>query len=170
MNEWYVLYVKSQHERKISAILESNQIKTFVPLYKEVRQWKDRKKQIQLPLFPSYIFVNVTFKKELYTCLSVKNVFTCLKSKSGYSTISNTEIEQIRALTSDSNLTDISTDSEKITVGEKRVITNGPLSGLECIVQNTNNKNRIIVQIKSLYKNITATIPTSYLNYFSMSV
>ena len=56
---WYVLYVKSRHERKVDDLLKENQLESFLPLVKTVRKWSDRNKIIQMPLFPSYVFVKI---------------------------------------------------------------------------------------------------------------
>lgn len=56
---WYVIYVRSQHEKKVVEALAQMQIEHFCPFVEEVRQWSDRKKTVQVPLFKSYVFVKL---------------------------------------------------------------------------------------------------------------
>ncbi len=58
-NHWYAVYTKPRWEKKVAAILTSRNIENYCPLNKVQRQWSDRKKTIEEPLFKSYVFVNV---------------------------------------------------------------------------------------------------------------
>jgi hypothetical protein len=55
--EWYALYVRSKHEFIVHEGLLRKRIETFLPALHKHRQWKDRKKVINSPLFPGYLFV-----------------------------------------------------------------------------------------------------------------
>ena len=54
---WYALYVKSRHEFVVSDELHRKGVETFLPSVTKFNQWKDRKKQVETPLFPGYLFV-----------------------------------------------------------------------------------------------------------------
>jgi transcription antitermination factor NusG len=56
---WYALWVKSRHEAVVSQELSRKGIDNFLPVMTKVRQWKDRKKLIEYPLFPGYLFVHI---------------------------------------------------------------------------------------------------------------
>ncbi|CAN0601278.1 unnamed protein product, partial [Ectocarpus sp. 12 AP-2014] len=59
LKNWYVLYVKPKNEKKVAERLLSHQIEVYCPMIKEVKQWSDRKKTIEVPLFKSYVFVQI---------------------------------------------------------------------------------------------------------------
>ncbi|HRJ30871.1 MAG TPA: UpxY family transcription antiterminator [Cyclobacteriaceae bacterium] len=54
---WYVFYTKSRHEKKVRDLLQRRGFEVFLPMQKVMRQWSDRKKKVEVPLFNSYIFV-----------------------------------------------------------------------------------------------------------------
>ena len=56
---WYALYVKSRAEKKVAADLSANSIEYYLPLQKVLKQWSDRKKWVEEPLFRSYVFVRI---------------------------------------------------------------------------------------------------------------
>lgn len=60
---WYVVYTKAKCEKKVAALITLNKIEAFCPLIKARKQWSDRKKTIEEPLFNSYVFVYVTAKE-----------------------------------------------------------------------------------------------------------
>lgn len=58
--KWYAVYTKPRWEKKVNRILEQKGIESWCPLRKIEKQWSDRKKIIEEPLFTSYVFVNIS--------------------------------------------------------------------------------------------------------------
>ena len=56
---WYVVYTKPKWEKKVAEQLEKFGIECYCPIIEKVQQWSDRKKKVQVPLFNSYVFVNI---------------------------------------------------------------------------------------------------------------
>jgi len=56
---WYVLYTKPRNEKKVADSLRQIGFTVYCPLVEIVKQWSDRKKKVQVPLLPSYIFINI---------------------------------------------------------------------------------------------------------------
>ena len=56
---WYALYTRSRHEKAVAALLQQKGVTTFLPLFSRVHRWSDRRKTVQVPLFPAYTFVKV---------------------------------------------------------------------------------------------------------------
>lgn len=59
MSNWYAVYTKPRWEKKVAENLAKLSIENYCPLNRVQRQWHDRKKIIQEPLFPSYVFVRI---------------------------------------------------------------------------------------------------------------
>src|ERR1700689_3042112 len=63
--QWYAAYTRSHHEKCVAEQLQTRTVEHFLPLYETVRRWKDRRKRMELPLFPGYIFVRVPLQERL---------------------------------------------------------------------------------------------------------
>ncbi|KAA1246435.1 UpxY family transcription antiterminator [Aquimarina sp. RZ0] len=161
---WYVLYVKPRHEKKIENLLKEKQIETYLPLVKTIRKWSDRKKMIESPLFPSYLFVKIDFRKDSENVLSIRGFCTFIRFGSEFAKVQDHEIKSIRLLTEMSDVKDIENSDIAIKVGEYRRVQEGALSGLDCEIINVNNVNKIIVRIDSIKHSIMATLPSSFLS------
>ena len=161
---WHVLYVKSRHEKKVETRLKEIQLQPFLPLVKTVRQWSDRKKIINVPLFPSYIFVKINSPTNLHMALSVDGASAYIRFGNKYGIVSEDEINKIKFLVNEPALTAIETTTDKIAVGEIRTINYGILSGLKCEILKVKNQNKIIVRVHSIGQNIVATLPKAYLD------
>ncbi|WP_346320431.1 UpxY family transcription antiterminator [Chitinophaga sp. YIM B06452] len=63
-NSWYAVYTRPRWEKKVAAALERRQIESYCPLNQVARQWSDRRKVVEEPLFSSYVFVRVPDSKK----------------------------------------------------------------------------------------------------------
>ena len=92
---WHVIYTKSKWEKKVDALLTKNGFESWCPVQKRERQWSDRKKIIEEPLFRSYVFIKAS--KEDYTkILSTMGVVNFLYFLRKPAIIRDNEIEAIR--------------------------------------------------------------------------
>lgn len=66
---WYALYTRARHEKAVDASLRQKGVTTFLPLLSRVHRWSDRRKTVQVSLFPGYTFVRVSATAE--TCVRI---------------------------------------------------------------------------------------------------
>jgi transcription antitermination factor NusG len=66
---WYALYTRSRHEKTVAALLQQKGMTTFLPLFPRVHRWSDRKKTVQVALFPGYTFVRADAAPE--SCIRI---------------------------------------------------------------------------------------------------
>ncbi len=93
--KWHVIYTKSKWEKKVDDLLIQKGFESWCPVQKQERQWSDRKKIIETPLFRSYVFVRAS--KEDYTkILSTIGVVNFLYFEKKPAIIRDVEIEEIR--------------------------------------------------------------------------
>jgi transcription antitermination factor NusG len=67
---WYALYTCPRHEKCVARQIEQRSIACFLPLYRSVRRWKDRRKELELALFPGYVFVRLALKDRVRVPIS----------------------------------------------------------------------------------------------------
>ena len=72
--KWYAIYVKSRHEKVIFSELRKKGIESSLPLMTTIRQWSDRRKKVEVPLFRSYLFVKIELKTEKMSVLQTLGV------------------------------------------------------------------------------------------------
>ena len=98
---WYAIYTKPRFEKKVYHTLTTNGLECFLPLITTMKQWSDRKKKVELPLIPSYIFI-YTSEQNLNNILSFNGVVRILKYLKKPAIIQNHEIENLKILLKDS--------------------------------------------------------------------
>ena len=95
VKRWHVIYTKSKWEKKVEGLLLNAHIESWCPVQKKERQWSDRKKIIEEPLFRSYVFVKIS-KEEYSKVLGIVGVVNFLYFEKKPAVIRDNEIETIR--------------------------------------------------------------------------
>lgn len=139
---WYVLYTKPKWEKKVAEKLNQIGIECYCPLITQVKQWSDRKKKIEVPLFNSYIFVHLS-EIERNNVFQVAGVIRYLFWLGKPAVVKDQEIEIIKTNLNSSNVSDISVSI--IQVGDKITLESGAFTNQSAIVKEVSNNYYILV-------------------------
>lgn len=157
---WYALYVRSRTERKVSSELSYHGIEHYLPLQKVLKQWSDRKKWVEEPLFRSYIFVNIE-PADYYRVLNVFGAVKYITFEGKAVAVPNHQIEAIRYYLNEK-------DPEKLDdlvweKGQKVEVITGSLTGLVGELVEVKGKHKVQVEIEAVGSAILLQIPKSKL-------
>ncbi len=154
---WYVAVVKSRHEFVAYNDLRSKDIMTFLPSVKRVRQWKDRKKTIEYPLFPGYIFVSVADRPGAFVdVLKARGIVNFICLEAGMPTpVPSDEIHSLRLLIESGSEIDV---YPELKVGARIRIKNGPLADAEGVLSRRENEFVLLVNIELLGRSVAVRI------------
>jgi transcriptional antiterminator NusG len=98
MLNWYAIYVRSRHEFASDYELRKKGITTYLPSIKRISQWKDRKKLVEYPLFPGYLFVLIG-RCDSLKVLKTRGVVSLVSSEAGSpAVVPEEEITSLQAL------------------------------------------------------------------------
>ena len=140
---WYVLYCRSRNEKKIAIILEKLGIEVYCPMVSEVKQWSDRKKKVNTPLFSSYIFVKLK-EKDREQVFQVTGVVRYLFWLGKPAIVKDEEIQTIRNWVEDDNVMEIAVAD--FSPGDRMTISNGVFKDQEVIIKDVGkNKMRLLL-------------------------
>lgn len=138
-----------------------NNIESFLPMRKTLRTWHDRKKYINQPLFPSYVFVYLKDKKDYYNILDTEGVLYYVKSGKEISRVSETVINNLMLLSNQVNELEIS--EGYFQPSRQMVISTGALTGLSCEIVQYKSKQTLLVRVDLLQRNLLVAIPAESL-------
>ncbi|MDQ7788363.1 MAG: UpxY family transcription antiterminator [Thermodesulfovibrionales bacterium] len=151
--QWFALYVKSRHEFITNNELRKKQVVTFLPSFKLWRQWKDRRKLIDFPLFPGYLFVHIHPHSEAYlNVLKTRGAVTFVSLEQKYpAPVSPDEIDTLKILLDSGKEVDVYPHLKE---GTKIRIKRGPLKGAEGIFLNKEQDMKFLVNINLLGRSV----------------
>ena len=159
---WKVIYTSSRQEKKVSAFLDKHGIEHYLPLYRSLRVWKDRKKWVEMPLFNGYVFVHPT-EVQRDTILTIPGVVRFIRSNSKDATIPSGQIDLIRQFVSlGYNISEIG-DNEQFEVGDIATILDGPLKGKEAEVLKLGDEHYLVVSIEAVNQSVKVNLPKEIL-------
>jgi transcription antitermination factor NusG len=152
--DWFALTVKPQHERSVAEQLAAKSLEGYVPLYRTRRLWSDRRKTVELPLFPRYVFCRFRFEDRLKV-LSTLSVISIVGFGGTPCPVTDKEIDVIKRMI-DSNLPIMPWPFLRI--GQHVQIRQGPLSGLEGILAKEKAAYRVVVNVEMLQRAVAVEI------------
>jgi transcriptional antiterminator RfaH len=148
---WVALYTRSRHEKKVETQLIEKKLAVYVPMKRVLKQWSDRKKWVEEPLFRSYVFVKGT-AQERYRAVQSIGVVRMVTFNGQLAFVRDEEIEMIRRILADAPDTDACPVSFR--VGDTVEIETGPLAGLKGKLEEIRGETRFLVSIASISQGI----------------
>ena len=129
---WYVIYTKPKSEIKTAKRLEKIGVNVFCPVQNEIRQWSDRKKKFTVPLFTSYLFVQLE-EKDRAKVFDVPGVNNYLFWLGKPAIVRDTEIKLIKNWLEDDLIDEVKVSNLK--PGDHLTIKNGAFKNKEATIQ-----------------------------------
>ncbi len=159
-DNWYVMYTAPRAEKKVFTRLKEKGITVYLPLIEELRQWSDRKKKVERPLFNGYLFVKIP-REKLWEALQVNGAVKFVNFAGEHAMIREEEIEAIRRVIATGVAVEVET--APIDKGEAVKILGGPLAGFEGECVKKSNKDYFIIRIPGINQSMMVNIPRKFL-------
>ena len=162
-NVWHVVYTRSRAEKKVKDELAFKNIECFLPVQKKLRQWKDRKKWVDMPLISGYCFVNIS-RKEYDEVLQTDNVVCYVTFEGKAAIIPEQQINGLKQMLKQNDF-EIEVSHEKFQPGKKVEIIEGPLVGIKGELVSVRGKNKFILRIEQINSSFTIEIQATRLSF-----
>jgi transcription antitermination factor NusG len=151
---WYVAYSRPRHEKHVAHQLEERGVRSFVPLYTSVRRWKDRRKRLELPLFPGYVFVQIELQSKL-ELLRLPGVVDFVRFQGKPVPVLTCEIETLRRGLAVAAMVH---PHPYLQAGRKVRIRRGALEGVEGIVVRRKGQMRVVLSVSLIQRSVAIEI------------
>jgi transcription antitermination factor NusG len=153
---WYAVQTRARHEKVIAGRLREQGIETFLPLVTEVHRWSDRRKQVEIPMFGCYVFVNLELTNEQrYRVCSLDGVFSFVGVRGQGIPIPHEQIEGIRTLIGEKLPW---SNHPFLKIGQRVRIRGGALDGVEGILVARNGDRTLVVSVDAIQRSLAVRI------------
>lgn len=155
---WYAVHCWLRKESLIAAQLEGQGFECFLPKYKSLREWSDRRKEVERPLFPGYLFCrfDYTQRRPVVVTPGVLQIVGCGRTPMP---IEDREIQAIQIAVASGVP---GQPWPYLEVGEKVRIHTGALSGLEGILVNFKGHHRVVLSVTLLQRSVALEVDLSW--------
>ena len=151
---WYALYTCPRHEKYVAEQIERRRFSCFLPWYRSVRRWKDRRKELELTLFPGYVFVRMALENRLQI-LELPGVVRLVSFNGQPAVVPAEEIEVLRDRLSGAKSVE---PHPYLRTGRRVRVRHGAMSGLEGIVVRRKERCRVVFSIDLIMRSVAVEV------------
>lgn len=156
--QWYALYTSSRREKQTHEFLLKQGVHSYLPLVKTLKQWSDRKKWVEEPLFRSYLFVHIS-EAEYFDVLNAPGAVRFIIFEGKTVPIPPQQIEAIRQFVeTGQELPEVELEMEP---GAEVDIVAGPMKGISGVLMEIRGKKKVKIEINGLGKAVYLELPAS---------
>ena len=157
---WYVILVRGRYEKKADMFLKKINIISYLPLQKKLHYWSDRRKWVENPLFPGYLFVYVN-NGDYYSVFNCPFVLGYVTFEKQAVPVSTEQIESIRSVLN-SGL-EYSVIKERFKINERIKLDHGPLSGCDGQIVEYAGRDKLVISIDNVSYSLVVNLPSACL-------
>ena len=157
---WYAIYVRSRHEKSVHAELQQKGIESSLPLTIVTRQWSDRRKKVEVPLFRGYVFVKIDIKNEKLPVLTTSGVVKFVTFNNVTVPIPEDQMYWLQQMIASDLLL---SQEQDFPIGTEIDVMFGPLKGLRGRVKQKNSKFKLVVWFDAIMQGVSVEIDPTWL-------
>jgi len=151
---WYAAHTRANHEKRVAEQLGRRAVEHFLPLYESVRKWADRRKRLEIPLFPGYIFVRLPLQERLRV-LEIPSVARLVGFYHLPTALPDEEVQAMRnGLTGQLR----AVPHPYLKVGRRVRIIHGPLENCEGILLRNKGGFRVVLSVDLIMRSVAVEV------------
>jgi transcriptional antiterminator RfaH len=151
-SEWHLIYTRPNSEKKAFSELHDREIDSFLPTERTLSCRRDRRKYIESPLFPSYVFVRPKNAQEYYDSLALDSVLHYVKIAGKIANVQKSIVDSLKLAMS--TRSSIEVTEADFAPGMELIIKDGVLAGISGELVQFNGKRNILLRVELLRRNV----------------
>jgi len=153
---WFAIQTRPRYEKKVTTELQEKGVKAFLPLYSAKHQWSDRRRIVQLPLFPGYVFVRIApLLNTRVSVLQTNGVISFVGVRNMGIPIPDCEIEAIQTVLEGGAAFE---PYPYLKVGQRVRVRGGCLEGVSGVLMAVNGDRSLIVSVNLIQRSIAMRV------------
>lgn len=160
---WYPVYTHPRAEKKAYQALVNKGINAYLPLHRQLKRWSDRKKWVEEPFIPSYLFVHIK-PGDQAEILMTKGIARFIYFSGKIASMPQRQIADLKLLMASPYELEITEDD--LQPGEKIIIKAGPLKGITGEIISYRSQKQLMLRLESLGCSIIVHVAASLIDRF----
>lgn len=156
---WYALQVRTRHEKAVAAALRNKGFAEFLPVYKARRQWSQRVAEVELPLFPGYVFCSFDPEEKRVLIATTPGVIGLVGFDGKATPVNREEIDAIHRVL---RLGIAAEPWKYMETGQRVRVVHGALAGLEGIFVEAQKHHRLLLSVSLLQRSVAIQIDSAW--------
>jgi transcription antitermination factor NusG len=164
---WYALYTRSRHEKRVAACIEERGFQVYLPLVPRERQWHDRLKTIEWPMFPGYVFARFD-PRDRVPVISAPGVVHLVGVAGQPARIPEADVDNVRRFAAAlADTGEVPAAEPIVDTGERVRVVRGPFKDVRGVVVESRSSRRALVQVglKAIGRGLKVEVPVADLEH-----
>ncbi len=158
---WFALRVKPNHEKRVSELINYQGLEEFLPLYRVRRRWRQRLQNVDMPLFPGYVFSR--FNRQDWTrIVDTPGVIDAVRFGTTLASVDQDEIQALQLVQQSKTATQ---PSPYLRAGQSIRVTAGPLAGVNGTLMEIKGVARLVLSVTILQRSVLVEIDRNWVTY-----
>jgi transcription termination/antitermination protein NusG len=156
--QWYACHTRARHEKRVESLLRERGFDSYLPTFPRIRQWKDRRKLVDWPLFPGYVFGRFAVG-EMHRVVSIPGVATIVRTNGRPVPVRHEDLDNVRRFAR--GLAEVAVEPEVVAfvgVGEWVRVKAGPFEGVCGLVLERRTRRRVLVGVAAIGQGLEVDI------------
>jgi transcription antitermination factor NusG len=156
---WFAINTRPRYEKKVTANLQEKGVDTFLPLSSATHQWSDRRRLVELPLFPGYVFVRISLSLNTrVSVLQTNGVISFVGDRNLGTPIPDCEIEAIQGVIEGGASIERIEPSPHWHAGQRVRICGGCFDGVTGVLVTVDGERSLVVSVNLIQRSIAMRI------------
>jgi transcriptional antiterminator RfaH len=151
---WLAAYTRPRHEAAVARQLEAKEVTYLLPTYVRRSRWSDRMQAVVEPLFPSYVFVNVSHDEQLRV-LQTAGVIHLVSVAGRPAPLRDEDVTMLRACAARARELE---PHPFLSIGQKVRVTRGPFLGWEGVLAKRKNSQRLVITLEQIMRSVSVDL------------
>lgn len=157
---WFVVWCESRSEKKVQERIRAKGLTTWLPTYRERHRWSDRWREVELPLFPGYVFARSS-DCDWHRVLRTPGVLTVVKNQGKPAFLTDRFVESLRHALDCGSAPHPVSDPVEYEPGDEVIVQEGALCGVRGVVREQRSGRQLIVWVSEIGRGVAFSIGTS---------
>lgn len=158
---WFALRVKPNHEKRVSELISYQSIEEFLPVYRVRRRWGQRLQNIDVPLFPGYVFSRFS-RQDWGRVIQTPGVVDAVRFGSTLASVDSDEIQALQMVQHSKRAVE---PSPYLRPGQAIRVTAGPLAGVKGTLKEVKGHMRLVLSVTILQRAVSVEIDRNWVTY-----
>src|SRR4051812_27503576 len=156
--EWFVIWAESRAEKQVAKRIAALGLSSWLPIVKERHRWSDRWREVELPLFPGYLFARATLA-DWHRILRTPGVLTVITERGKPALLADSFVNTLRdAIGRDGAAPEPVTDNAGFTPGDEVIVQEGALQGVRGVVRERRSGRQLVLWVAEIGRGVAFTI------------
>lgn len=153
---WFAIQTRPRFEKKVNGELQEKGVRTFLPLSTVTHHWSDRRKLVQLPIFPGYVFVRIAPSHDVrVSVLQTNGVHSFVGVRNMGIPIPDCEIDAIQSVVEGGATVE---PYPHLNIGQRVRIRGGCFDGVCGVLLTVNGDRSLIVSVNLIQRSVAMRI------------